>query len=61
MMHKLRQREKQLGYPKANETLNDVAFLVQINEEILAQSCYRRVTGGSLKQAKTYIKQLKKT
>ncbi|ULJ62793.1 hypothetical protein MIS46_01545 [Wielerella bovis] len=58
-MHKLRQREKQLGYPKEHETLDDVRFLVAINEEILAQSCFRRVTGGSLKQAKAYIEQIK--
>lgn len=58
-MHKLRQRERKLGYPKESETLDDVRFLVAINEEILAQSCFRRVTGGSLKQAKIYIEQVK--
>ncbi|MDK4681331.1 hypothetical protein [Kingella negevensis] len=59
-MHKLRQRERELGYPKENETLEDVRFLIALNEEILAQSCFRRVTGGSLKQAKAYIEHIKK-
>ena len=59
-LHSLRSRERELGYPKEHETLEDVRFLVGLNEEILAQSCYRRVTGGSLRDAKKYIEALKK-
>ena len=59
-LHSLRSRERELGYQKERETLEDVRFLVGLNEEILAQSCYRRVTGGSLRDAKKYIEALKK-
>lgn len=59
-LYALRKRERELGYPKEHETLADVHFLVEQNEEILAQSCFRRVTGGSLRQAKAYIEHIKK-
>ncbi len=60
MIYRLRRRERELGYPKPNESLHDVRLLVALNEEILARSCYRRATGGSLKAAKTHIKFVKK-
>ncbi len=59
-LYTLRKRERELGYPKEHETLADVQFLLEQNEEILAQSCFRRVTGGSHHQAKAYITHIKR-
>ena len=35
--------EKQLGYPKRGESMQDVQFLLSIGEHVLAQRCYRRI------------------
>ena len=38
--------EKQLGYPKQNETLEDVRFLLRQGENGLAASCYPASTNA---------------
>ncbi|SUO95527.1 hypothetical protein [Suttonella ornithocola] len=51
-------REKQYGYPKANETDEDVKALIALNEPVLAIRCYRRIHGNNLKAARTGIERL---
>ena len=50
--------EKQLGYPKQNETLEDVQFLLRQGENGLAASCYRRIHKCSARAAKKAVAQL---
>ena len=50
--------EKQLGYPKRGESMQDVQFLLSIGEQVLAQRCYRRIHRCSVHTAKAAIEKL---
>ena len=50
--------EKQLGYPKRGESMQDVQFLLSIGEHVLAQRCYRRIHRCSVHAAKAAIEKL---
>lgn len=50
--------EKQLGYPKLGESVQDVRFLLSIGENMLALRCYRRVYRCSLREAKEAVELL---
>ena len=50
--------EKQLGYPKRGESMQDVQFLLSIGEQVLAQRCYRRIHRCSVHAAKAAIEKL---
>ena len=50
--------EKQLGYPKRGESMQDVQFLLSIGENVLAQRCYRRIHRCSVHAAKAAIEKL---
>ena len=50
--------EKQLGYPKRGESMQDVQFLVSIGEHVLAQRCYRRIHRCSMSTAKLAVEKL---
>lgn len=51
--------EKNQGYPRKNENIEDVIFLYEKGENILALRCYRRVfKNSSLKEAKVFLEQL---
>ena len=50
--------EKQLGYPKRGESMQDVQFLLSIGEHVLAQRCYRRIHRCSAHTAKVEVEKL---
>ena len=50
--------EKQLGYPKRGESMQDVQFLLSIGEHVLAQRCYRRIHRCSMSTAKLAVEKL---
>ena len=50
--------EKQLGYPKRGESMQDVQFLLSIGEKMLAQRCYRRIHRCSMNTAKLAVEKL---
>ena len=50
--------EKQLGYPKRGESMQDVQFLLSIGEHVLAQRCYRRIHRCSANTAKAAVEKL---
>ena len=50
--------EKQLGYPKRGESMQDVQFLLSIGEQVLAQRCYRRIHRCSMSTAKLAVEKL---
>ena len=50
--------EKQLGYPKRGESMQDVQFLLSIGENVLAQRCYRRIHRCSMNTAKLAVEKL---
>ena len=50
--------EKQLGYPKRGESMQDVQFLLSIGEQVLAQRCYRRIHRCSMNTAKLAVEKL---
>ena len=50
--------EKQLGYPKRGESMQDVQFLLSIGENVLAQRCYRRIHRCSMSTAKLAVEKL---
>ena len=50
--------EKQLGYPKRGESMQDVQFLLSIGEHVLAQRCYRRIHRCSMNTAKLAVEKL---
>ena len=50
--------EKQLGYPKRGESMQDVQFLLSIGEHVLAQRCYRRIHRCSAYTAKVAVEKL---
>ena len=50
--------EKQLGYPKRGESMQDVQFLLSIGEHVLAQRCFRRIHRCSANTAKAAIEKL---
>ena len=50
--------EKQLGYPKRGESMQDVQFLLSIGEQVLAQRCYRRIHRCSAHTAKAAVEKL---
>ena len=50
--------EKQLGYPKRGESMQDVQFLLSIGENVLAQRSYRRIHRCSMSTAKLAVEKL---
>ena len=50
--------EKQLGYPKRGESMQEVQFLLSIGEHVLAQRCYRRIHRCSAYTAKVAVEKL---
>ena len=50
--------EKQLGYPKRGESMQDVQFLLSIGEHVLAQRCFRRIHRCSANTAKAAVEKL---
>ena len=50
--------EKQWGYPKRGESMQDVQFLLSIGEHVLAQRCYRRIHRCSAHTAKVAVEKL---
>ena len=50
--------EKQLGYPKRGESMQDVQFLLSIGENVLAQRRYRRIHRCSMSTAKLAVEKL---
>ena len=50
--------EKQLGYPKRGESMQDMQFLFLLCENVLAQRCYRRIHRCSMSTAKLAVEKL---
>ncbi|MDO4878706.1 MAG: hypothetical protein Q3966_05355 [Neisseria sp.] len=52
-------RERRLGYPRAGETLEDVAILLK-HDRRAAERCYRRITGATAKEAARAVSAMSK-
>ncbi len=52
-------REKKLGYPRADESLEDVAILLK-HDRRAAERCYRRLTGATGKEARRALAAMRK-
>lgn len=53
----LLRRERALGYPKNDESIEDVKYLISKGEKILAIRCYRRIFKVDLKTASSKVKE----
>lgn len=57
----LAKKERNLGYPKAGESLEDVKLLILLQQDIFALRCYRRIyPKASLAEAKYMVNKLSK-
>lgn len=55
----LARKERNLGYPKAGESLEDVKLLILLQQDIFALRCYRRIyPKASLAEAKYVVNKL---
>lgn len=56
----LAKQERKLGYPKVNETFEDVKILMLLQQDIFALRCYRRIyPKASFAEAKYMINKLR--